>query len=293
MAYSQTRSGLEYVNLTMSGMELGEEFNQEGGVCKQIFHVPDWDSRWQFYLDMVGEHYEAGGVITREVPEQHPTFRQYYATKCRLIQSLGVGTEDDAGVLSYDQGCNVEVTFEPLPYAVLSDEDALQSAQGERSRYTEIIGKVVTESFTLPGMTYKWASGVNSGQNIPVPRIKTFFNQEVRVNWHMVPKVPHTFIKDCINKVNSADFTLGENTYATDELMLMNYEYRKILGHPSDRLYWHVAYVFGAKSSDGATWNKLYNPNDAATNNGFSDVTDQNGDPIFAGCDFASLFKQP
>ena len=250
----------------------------------------------------------AGSTLNRDIPWQVPTWPWLYAAKVEQIGSVGsanVTTDlDSYGIVEAvdRQGvpnaigtpgrAHLVVTFESVPYNVISDHDMGQLGYTEIERWVTREDDYAVESLELKGI-FKFVPA-GAADNIPADAkpIKIMGYRKYRYTWHQVPVsgFPLSAISNCVGKINSAIFDPNHLNAAVGTLLCV-----APTSHPPTRN------VAGARIRDITYnfiyrrdgWNNILRPSTGA----FTEVVacDANGNslgtPIYPSADFGTLFQ--
>lgn len=272
-----------------------ESFNEDGSDIKISFLV-DWDQRKQFLDDLLGWAVPgAGGTIQRVLPDQYQDYPKFYALSA-TVDACGK-PRIESGLSLWDKA-KVNVTYRPVPYAVLEDNEI--NTELDRYVIREYDGNA--DYLTLVGqmkfVADKTILNATPGKVTP--------NTVIKYTWLKVPAlasdpfIPPTFtaINDCVGSLNNTTF----DGWAEGTLLFMKPgETRLICPRLAtfDSYYWEISYYFQLRDNGVGPYflepighNYVYN---IAANN-WDLVThdgEYEGNRIYQYSDFYDLFKLP
>jgi hypothetical protein len=277
-----------------------ERFSHDASAIQRPVGV-DWNLREPFLHDMLGYSYLSGaGTLHRSLPGEHPELPGFWCTAADTIQTLRpTSAEADPDFHVYD-GIHYNLTYQPLPYDVLSD-DIVEDLDGELSRFVERKINHTGENLTVGTGSFTWVTAPN--EPLFAPPTKIFPVVEMEYIWRRVPRVPWVNIENCIGKVNSLTFDTQATKWGVPEggflaqtvlfmgarAELLNHE-SSIFGSASHPAQWDIYYKFLYRSNADNGWNYLWRP----TANAFQLVTHNGlagGNRIYETENFSTLFR--
>jgi hypothetical protein len=275
----------------------------------------DWDDRYDFLEDLLGKHeWQSTGHIKRTPPEVHPDLYMLRATSATLIEHPGrIRQEDPTGLANFEVA-RYRVTYTPLPYLVLADDETPRDSRDppELGRWVQKTSTMEGENLPIPNGSFGWAEPPN--QNASLNEAPAIFRptKGLIYTWHDVPSevypgasfspVPPNIeaINAALGTVNSASFDYdagptdgsGKDGWQPYTLLFVGVEY-ELYPHANMRQFcWRISYKF---SYNPTTWIKPFDP----VTNTFRLVrlldahNEATGEVLYRGSDFADLFKLP
>lgn len=253
-----------------------ETFSRGGTKFTRLCQV-DWNQRFTFIKGMIGFSTlgaplanNANSTIHRYLPDQFPAAdgstvsTNVYAVSAELQDVIGV--PDQAGVrqmIDYTASSGkvrYRVAYEPLNYAVMSDDDGLNTT--ELNRYVTKTWQPTIETLMIQGHLFKFTTG---NVKITAPLPKMLEGAEVQYSWWDVPAsvtdgqvylpgVLSSNISDCVGRVNDAAW--DSSLWGTKTLLCMPPRIEPTFnagGFPS----YNIHYKFLWKPNG---WHKVYRP---------------------------------
>jgi hypothetical protein len=313
--YVSQTAGMYQVEFTEIASGYQESFIPGARTCTRVLECA-WDNRLKFQLDLIGQHFQNGTEIARNLPEAHPDNPKMYCTGCQLVRGLGRDSIDfnTSLVRFLDGSANIPpaqepdspdndsptepvygrarfmTTWEALVYDLWTDDElgdiADQNAIGagpEILRFTQKLETYATETISLPSSAFKW---FNPPQD-PLPQglVKVFYTKEVTYRWFKVPKRPRLNVEACLGRVNKVNF----EGFAPHTLLFLGPD---MVIDPGTGL-WDVNYKFLYRK---VGWNRYFRPN-ATGGPAFEDfshdgtLSTADGNKLIDEADFYTLWE--
>lgn len=289
-----------------------EQWNQTDQYSVRVFDVPcggrkiavDYWLGYSYATAIAGNY-----RISRTLPEQHPKYPWLYATDARFIepQNLAI-TQDpfsvtDGGTIvpmiyyvekvgqAFNEGAvRYAVTYRPLPYEILTDNEADATGVDELARYVERSFSFTVQAQPIPTtVQFKFTEGPYLNTSIPAtnPQFIMPIKQCV-YRWVEIPDLPHTAIDACVGKVNAESFdgAPGWPLYEA-ETLLCHAPQPKWYRTKQGRVAWDLTYRLDYRPSG---WNKFL----AADRNFYrATIGGTAGLNLYQTADFRALFRLP
>jgi hypothetical protein len=293
------------------------------GVTIRTPVILSFDDKEDFASDMVGwSVIGAGGILSRSLPEPHPAYTPQAYTAAGGIYAIAVEFTDTAGYASEtglndyvryvdastgddeDGGMIIgTVTWEGLPYAVLSDGAVYGSTTIAAPVGGELL-RFVSRSKSLAIENLNWPAGFFIWKNAPHDPIPTGIplllgSKQHTYTWTQVPADANglfpagleTNITNTVGRLNASSFDPvgvagGGGRFAAGTLMCLCPNI--VQGFmPSGSIGFTIGYILLEKPQSG--WNNFLRPS-----TGTWDPIVQKSDsttPPFASADFNKLFQ--
>jgi hypothetical protein len=187
---------------------LAEKWHIEN-VEHATFVMVSWEESRDFVAAMLGEYWNEGGVLRRNLPEEHPYEGGLRCTSLTLSRLLGKPNESDEveGAPAWEK-VEYLAQYQSQPFKYREDGDK-DTGLGELARYTEVVIEPEIEAYPV-GQAFKYNDtdfpGV-TGQ-IPEPPAQLMYKANITLRLHYWPAVNWPKIQSCSGKVNSATVKL-------------------------------------------------------------------------------------
>lgn len=226
------------------------ETGEADGEITRIFYT-SWDVRSSFMDAVLGYSVNNGnGTLSRpSLPDQHPAFKNYYATKVKLEKVGMPDRYETSSKLPRYLAAKFTVTYTPVTYHVTDDEHT----DNELQRFVTREYVPGADYFTVNGGMKFTTSGVVLSQQ--PAKITTFL--ELNYTWHKVPAKPgNPFvppnvqkISDCVGRINSEVFDLEGMNLAPGTVLCLPPETRLVpprvtSGNPDNNYQWEIMFKF-------------------------------------------------
>ncbi len=277
-----------------------------------------WEDKEAFIDDLLGrveyiQGHTVGGIetgVSRTKPEAHPFWEAAYAVRCELQGGYGVPTEDrenfiraltsiakhgelsqyeeDTLLVSFNLA-RFQVTYEPLVWDVLDDDEVEDNELGELNRSIKRYYVPSGENQPIPGGAFKFESDPGSA-GIPEPGVITFPMVEVHYVWNDVPVIDLAGWLPIIGKCNEEEF---DNYFPPESLVCLPFKTSEPRYSAAGDFVFTVEFIFGYRPQ--ATWNQLYRRsvgNVTPPAPGFENIIGIDGTTLlYPTADFMRLFR--
>lgn len=173
----------------------------------------------------------------------------------------------------------VTITYKTIPY---------QQANPSTDQILTYAAGIGGEFMTLPKMSLRWKAGAVPVQTEDISAGKVITSIDHDITLHFVPDPPYATLRGLVGKINNATFEGGP----TGTILLLGANLRQTVNSDGAQP-WEVGLKFAERIIDGdssLTWNHFYRPDAQAPDDMWQELESNNGAPIYASGNFASLY---
>lgn len=292
-----------------------EASNQDNSEAARIL-MTDWSNTDVFRVALLGDVSTGtgDGLLSRTLPQRHPTIKPWYAMECRLIEGRGAyAMLNGVPLISFKDFINMtdgkaiyEVIYRQPAYQILSDGDAADAGLAganptyELCRYFQREAFLSDESLSLPGQSFVWQS---DGAPIMEGLAKQRQLKELHMTWHWVPDVTvqnmvSNVLPSIMSKINQFAWNDSNGDIeAVGSMLCRPPQLSKLRSSPGGTPIRDVEFVFLIRLD--STWNQFYRASiggfDTAmpvpARNFFGIALPAGSGPPYLSADFGQLFK--
>lgn len=301
-ALETRRHGIPYVMQRTPGAEVDTNYQENWTpdlVNSSFVAIVAWDDSDTFVLDMIGEHQQNAGYITRWNPEQSPFNSDLYCVGCKTIANLGRQSLDanNGNAVKFEYVA-FAVTFASFIYPVLDDDQILIRGTPYEflryvERYTDQVGQSISTagqfeySKNAAGVFVPWVAPGGATPAIPTPPALMLPYRQIEYVWRYVPGPLDRLENQCdalYGQLNDAVF----DGKAIGTCMYVGMKNRPVPSTPAGNRLFTVTHkvLYFLRG-----WNSVYRPN-LGGGDGAWDVARNRatGEPPYSEVDFSFLW---